>query len=88
MIAQIFPLLTEAQVADLLGVSIRTLQAWRQNGGGPPFLRLADEGKRGAIRYGQTALINYIDCRAAFTAARNSAVEPQLSARFSETSRF
>lgn len=33
-------LLTEQQVADLLGVTRRALQAWRYRGRGPRFLRV------------------------------------------------
>ena len=38
--------LTETALADRLAVSKRTLQKWRANGEGPPFMRLG-----GAIRY-------------------------------------
>ena len=44
------PLLNEVEVAQLLGVSVRTLQEWRQKGLGPPYLKL-NERKRGAVRY-------------------------------------
>ncbi len=33
-------LVDENEAADLLGLSKRTLQAWRVRGGGPPFLKL------------------------------------------------
>jgi predicted DNA-binding transcriptional regulator AlpA len=33
-------MLTEAETADLLGCSTRTLQAWRQSGQGPDFVKL------------------------------------------------
>ncbi len=39
-------LLTEAQAADFLNLSIRTLQAWRVKGGGPLFVRAGR-----AVRY-------------------------------------
>ena len=32
--------LTEREVADLLGLSVATLRAWRHRGKGPRFLRL------------------------------------------------
>jgi predicted DNA-binding transcriptional regulator AlpA len=35
------PLITEPVLADILGCSRRTLQQWRGNGSGPPFLVLA-----------------------------------------------
>ncbi len=33
-------LLTEQQVAALLHVKVKGLQAWRSRGGGPPFIKL------------------------------------------------
>ncbi|AEV38408.1 helix-turn-helix transcriptional regulator [Pseudovibrio ascidiaceicola] len=39
-------LITEAAAADYLGISIRTIQAWRVRGGGPNYVKL---GK--AVRY-------------------------------------
>jgi excisionase family DNA binding protein len=39
-------LLTESEVADLLKISVRTLQAWRVRGGGPGFLKIGR-----AVRY-------------------------------------
>jgi predicted DNA-binding transcriptional regulator AlpA len=39
-------LLTEAQVADLMAVSPRTLQAWRYHGGGPRYIKIGS-----AVRY-------------------------------------
>lgn len=50
------PLMREAEAAKFLAVTIRALQAWRQRGGGPPFVRL---GAR-AIRYSKPALEKYI----------------------------
>jgi len=79
-LVQLLPLLTEAQVADLLGVSIRTLQAWRLHGGGPPFIRLADEGKRGAIRYGQSDLVAFVSRRAAPSHVHAGSAEPSSGA--------
>ena len=43
-------LATEAQAAELLNVSVRTLQAWRQRGGGPAFIRLANRLVRYEVR--------------------------------------
>lgn len=37
---------TEKQEAERMGFSVRTLQAWRHRGGGPPFLKI-----NGAVRY-------------------------------------
>ncbi len=33
-------LLTEQRVAQLLQVTVKTLQAWRVRGGGPPFVKV------------------------------------------------
>jgi predicted DNA-binding transcriptional regulator AlpA len=32
--------LTENQAADFLGISVRTLQAWRVRGGGPRYVKI------------------------------------------------
>jgi len=39
-------LLTEAQVADRLAISPRTLQMWRYKGGGPRYIKIGS-----AVRY-------------------------------------
>ena len=44
-------LVDENEAADLLGLSKRTLQAWRVRGGGPPFLKLGR-----LVRYDVTML--------------------------------
>ncbi len=49
-------LLTETQTADLLNISIRTLQAWRVRGGGPRFVRAGR-----AIRYRRRDLLAWIE---------------------------
>jgi hypothetical protein len=49
-------LLTEAQAADLLNLSIRTLQAWRTRAAGPAFVRAGR-----AIRYRRGDLRSWID---------------------------
>lgn len=48
-------LLTEAQAADVLRVSPRTLQGWRHRGDGPPFVKLG-----AAVRYRRVDLRRYI----------------------------
>jgi len=45
-------LLTAAEVAEQLGVSVETLGRWRQTGTGPHFLKLT-RGRTGLIRYRQ-----------------------------------
>lgn len=59
-------LLTEVKAADLLSISIRTLQAWRSKGCGPAFVRLGR-----AIRYRRSDLFAW--------AAKNTVV-PQREA--------
>jgi predicted DNA-binding transcriptional regulator AlpA len=49
-------LLNEAQVADSLNLSIRTLQAWRVKNAGPRFVRAGR-----AIRYRRSDLIAWIE---------------------------
>jgi hypothetical protein len=49
-------LLTEAQAADFLKLSIRTLQAWRIRPAGPSFVRAGR-----AIRYQRCELIAWVD---------------------------
>lgn len=44
----------EMHAAALLGVSVRTLQAWRVRGGGPPYVKIGR-----AVRYQRRALIEF-----------------------------
>jgi hypothetical protein len=46
--------LTEGQAARLLGVSPRTMQAWRLRGGGPPYLKIGR-----AVRYRRKVLVAF-----------------------------
>ncbi|MBR1216214.1 helix-turn-helix domain-containing protein [Bradyrhizobium sp. JYMT SZCCT0180] len=48
-------LLTEEQAAELLALSVRTLQAWRLRGAGPRYVRAGR-----AIRYQQIELVEWI----------------------------
>lgn len=48
-------LLTEDQAADILRVSPRTLQGWRQRGDGPPWVKLG-----ATVRYRRRDLRRYI----------------------------
>lgn len=50
-------LLTEAEASDLLGLSTRTLQAWRCQGTGPRFVRAGGR----AIRYRRRDLIEWME---------------------------
>ena len=49
-------LLTESQAAELLQISIRTLQAWRLRRSGPPYVQLGR-----AVRYRRSDLMGWID---------------------------
>lgn len=50
------PLLTKAEAAELLNVTVVRLDNWRWNGRGPEFIAL--EGRE--VRYSPTALQKYI----------------------------
>ena len=49
-------LLTEAQAADVLNLSVRTLQAWRLKGGGPLFVHAGR-----AVRYRRRDLFAWVN---------------------------
>lgn len=49
-------LLTEVQAADLLSLSVRTMQAWRTQAFGPAFVRAGR-----AIRYRRRDLFAWMD---------------------------
>ena len=49
-------LLTELQVSELLGLSVRTLQSWRVRRAGPRFVQAGR-----AIRYRRRDLIDWIE---------------------------
>lgn len=48
-------LLAEVYAAELLGLSSRTLQAWRSRNEGPPYVRVGR-----AIRYRRQDLLNWV----------------------------
>jgi hypothetical protein len=49
-----FALITENEASRLLSISTRTLQAWRLQGAGPPFVRMGR-----AVRYQRGALVEF-----------------------------
>jgi hypothetical protein len=49
-------LLVEVRAAELLGLSTRTLQAWRLKGEGPAFVRAGR-----AIRYRRRDLVSWVE---------------------------
>lgn len=63
MVAHSHAFLLEAEAAELLRLSPRTLQRLRQEGGGPRFRRLGAR-RRGRIVYAADDLIAWADARA------------------------
>ncbi len=59
--------LTERQVAELLGLSVATLRAWRHRGKGPRFLRLGR-----SVRYLPSDLADFVRTSAVDTTAVSS----------------
>ncbi|WP_201722701.1 AlpA family transcriptional regulator [Caulobacter sp. BP25] len=57
--AAMAPLLTPAQVADMLTVSERTLERWRMTGEGPEYVALS----RKVVRYDAVALATFVEAR-------------------------
>jgi excisionase family DNA binding protein len=53
-------LVDETEAAEMLGLSKRTLQAWRVRGGGPPFLKLGR-----LVRYDTTSLWDWVTAHVA-----------------------
>jgi len=51
-------LLDESTVSPILGVQVKTLQAWRCRGGGPPFIRVGR-----LVRYRPADIENWIESR-------------------------
>jgi Helix-turn-helix domain len=65
-------LLAEVYAAELLGLSSRTLQAWRTKGVGPAFVRAGR-----AIRYRRRDLLIWIDANTVSSAgARGDVAHP------------
>ncbi len=56
MSADIDAVLNENQAAEFLGLSVRTLQAWRVRGGGPRYMKIGR-----AVRYQRRALVAFQD---------------------------
>ena len=62
--------LTEREVAELLGLSVATLRAWRHRGKGPRFLRLGR-----SVRYLPSDLADFVRASAVDTKAVSSSDE-------------
>lgn len=52
-------LLTETEAAEILGLSIRTLQAWRLTGGGPRYAKIGR-----LVRYSNADLAAFVEAGA------------------------
>ena len=59
--------LTEREVADMLGLSVATLRAWRHRGKGPRFLRLGR-----SVRYLPSDVADFVRASAVDTKADSS----------------
>ena len=59
--------LTEREVAELLGLSVATLRAWRHRGKGPRFLRLGR-----SVRYLPVDVADFVRASAVDTRAASS----------------
>jgi hypothetical protein len=69
-------LLTEVRAADLLSLSVRTLQAWRARGFGPPYVRAGR-----AVRYRRHDLLAWTEaCVVYAEGPRSLAVQSKVGA--------
>ena len=59
--------LTEREVADMMGLSVATLRAWRHRGRGPRFLRLGR-----SVRYLPSDLADFVRASAVDTTSVSS----------------
>lgn len=64
-------LLNEVRAAEILGLSIRTLQAWRAHGTGPCFVRAGR-----AVRYRRSDLGSWIEANTIAPRQRPSQTSP------------
>jgi hypothetical protein len=64
-------LLTEAEAADFLKLSVRTLQAWRLRIAGPAFVHVGR-----AIRYRRRDLIDWIEANTVSPFPRRAGAAP------------
>lgn len=57
------PLLTPAEAAEILRVSVSALDRWRANGGGPRFVRIG--AGKGRIRFRRSDIDSFVEERVA-----------------------
>lgn len=63
-------LMRQEEVANLLAVSERTLEAWRLSGAGPPYVRL---GSKKAVRYKRSDVEAWLAARTFRSTSEESA---------------
>lgn len=68
-------LLTETDAAQMLGLSVRSLQGWRLNGRGPKYLKLSK-----AVRYSQADLTAWLESRAVGSTAQADRLDSEVAA--------
>jgi predicted DNA-binding transcriptional regulator AlpA len=56
-------LLTKAQLAELLGVSVPTLNRWRNRGDGPPGFHLVGDGMGSPVRFNRADVLAWLEER-------------------------
>jgi hypothetical protein len=54
--ADLDAVLNENQAAEFLGISVRTLQAWRVRGGGPNYCKIGR-----SVRYQRRVLVSFLE---------------------------
>ena len=50
----------EFVIAEVLGVSVKTLRNWRVNGRGPPYYKLKRGNKQGMVRYSPPECVDWM----------------------------
>lgn len=76
------PLITDRAVAEIVGVSTRTLRFWRQHQKGPPFVRLSKK----SVRYRRTDVDAWIAAQIDPAMARRLAQVQQIHESFAKAS--
>lgn len=67
------PFLSNGELAEMLGASPRTPEAWRARGEGPPHVCVSG----GMVRYERGALLRWLAERMAATPGNGGAAEPR-----------
>lgn len=56
-------LFAQKKLADMLGISLRTLERMRSDGSGPPFIRASGGARKGRVLYSQTDVEAWLNAR-------------------------